>query len=302
MKIKKTMILGTIISALVLLSLILVSRSGAAETVLVNLNPPSSSSQPTIRGNFIDSLQTALAASDGNLSDAVISAVQSGSTSTSKITVGPPPDPIGTTVKIDIRIDNAVGFWGWTLPTVAWNASVLQLTGVTEGPYLADNNGSDPTAFIGNSPALWDNSNGEIMGGLSEAIEAADISTDASGVLATLAFNVTGYGSYGNCPITIAGGNLRATSSDTVGVNVTCNSASVRVLVHILGDINGDGTVNILDAILLSNAFGSHGPNYDYPGEFASPNWNPNADLNVDGVVNILDAILLSNNFGLSYP
>jgi hypothetical protein len=299
MKTKKTVILGTIISVLVLLSLVLFSRSGAAEPAPVSLNPPSSSSQSTVRGDFIDSLQTALAASDGNLSDAIISAVQSESTSTSNITVSPPPDPINTTVMIDIRIDNAVGFWGWTIPTVAWNASVLQLTGVAEGPYLADNTGGDPTAFIGNSPLLWDNTNGDIMGGLSEAIQAADTSTDSSGVLATLTFNVTGYG---NSPITIGGGNLRANSNDTVGVNVTCNSASVSVLTHIIGDINGDGTVNILDAILLANAFGSHGPNYDYLGEPASPNWNPNADLNGDGIVNILDAILLANHFGLSYP
>ena len=227
MKTKKTVILCAIISALFLLSLVLFSRSGAAEN-LINLNSSSSSSRSTRTcGTFIDLLQMELAASDGNLSDAVISAVQSGSTNASNITLAPPPNPINTTVKIDIRIDNATPFWGWTLPTVAWNASVLQLTAVTEGPYLADNTGSDPTNFIGNSPSLWDNTNGDIMGGLSEAIQAADTSTDASGVLATLTFNVTGYGI---SPITIAGGNLRVTYTDTVGVNVNCNSATVAVV------------------------------------------------------------------------
>jgi len=63
--------------------------------------------------------------------------------------------------------------------------------------------------------------------------------------------------------------------------------------VGIPGDLNGDGTVNILDAIILSNAFGST------PG---STNWNPNAELNGDNTVNILDAILLSNNFGTTIP
>jgi hypothetical protein len=72
------------------------------------------------------------------------------------------------------------------------------------------------------------------------------------------------------------------------------------VMVKIPGDLNGDGTVNILDSIILANAFLSHGPNYDYPGEPASPNWNPNADLNGDNVVNILDAILLAENFGIT--
>jgi hypothetical protein len=55
---------------------------------------------------------------------------------------------------------------------------------------------------------------------------------------------------------------------------------------YILGDINGDGTVNVLDAIVLASAFGSTPQD---------KNWNPLADLNDDGVVNILDAILLGN-------
>jgi hypothetical protein len=72
------------------------------------------------------------------------------------------------------------------------------------------------------------------------------------------------------------------------------------IKVWVPGDLNQDGTVNLLDAILMGSAFLSHGPNYDYPGEPASPNWNPNADLNGDNIVNILDAIILAENFGLS--
>jgi hypothetical protein len=205
MKTKKTLILYITISNLVMLSLILISRCAASE------NAPQTT------------------ASGGSLSDAVISAVQSGSVNASNITIGPNPDPIGTIVEIDIRIDNATSLWGWTIPTVSWNASVLQLTGVKEGPFLADNTGGDPTAFIGNSRVLWNNTSGSIMGGLSEAIQAADTSTDSSGVLATLTFNVTGYGS---SSITIAGCNLRATSTDATGVNVNCNSATVTVVTN----------------------------------------------------------------------
>jgi hypothetical protein len=59
------------------------------------------------------------------------------------------------------------------------------------------------------------------------------------------------------------------------------------------GDVNGDGKVDILDALLLAGAFLSR------PG---SPRWNPAADLNGDGVVDILDAILLARHFGQHYP
>jgi hypothetical protein len=63
------------------------------------------------------------------------------------------------------------------------------------------------------------------------------------------------------------------------------------VKIRIPGDLNGDDVVNILDSIILANAYLSNP---------ASPNWNPQADLNGDGVVNILDAIILANNFGIS--
>lgn len=65
------------------------------------------------------------------------------------------------------------------------------------------------------------------------------------------------------------------------------------IKVVIPGDINGDRTVNILDAIKLAGAFGSR------PGD---SKWNPNADINDDGIVNILDAIKLAGNFGKSEP
>jgi hypothetical protein len=58
----------------------------------------------------------------------------------------------------------------------------------------------------------------------------------------------------------------------------------------ITGDINGDGRVDILDAISLSNSF------LRSQGE---PDFNPAADINGDGVANILDAIQLANNFNM---
>ena len=64
------------------------------------------------------------------------------------------------------------------------------------------------------------------------------------------------------------------------------------VLVTIPGDVNGDKKANILDAIVLANAFDSK------PGD---SNWHPNADINADNRVNILDAIVLASHFGQSW-
>jgi hypothetical protein len=96
-------------------------------------------------------------------------------------------------------------------------------------------------------------------------------------------WNTTGF-AYGNytlcaCATPVPG------ETDTSDNNYTCN---ITVKVVISGDVNGDGIVNILDAITLSNAFSTT------PG---SKNWNPNADINGDGAVNILDAIIMASHF-----
>ena len=65
------------------------------------------------------------------------------------------------------------------------------------------------------------------------------------------------------------------------------------VFLTLPGDINGDQKVNILDAILLANAFNSK------PGD---PKWSPNADINGDNKVNILDAIVLAGYFNQKWP
>jgi plastocyanin len=87
-----------------------------------------------------------------------------------------------------------------------------------------------------------------------------------------------------------------AAVADTV-VNETNTANNVftggRVQVTIPGDLNGDFTVDIYDAILLANAFNSA----PY-----KPSWNSNADLNGDETVDIYDAIILAAHFGKSDP
>lgn len=53
------------------------------------------------------------------------------------------------------------------------------------------------------------------------------------------------------------------------------------------GDVNGDGTVNYLDMILVGNRYGESG----------TPGWIPE-DVNNDGTVNYLDMIRVGNHYG----
>lgn len=67
---------------------------------------------------------------------------------------------------------------------------------------------------------------------------------------------------------------------------------SVRIAVTLPGDLNGDFTVDIFDALLLAGSLNS---------EQDSPNWNPNSDLNGDNEVGIYDASILASHFGQGY-
>jgi hypothetical protein len=72
-------------------------------------------------------------------------------------------------------------------------------------------------------------------------------------------------------------------------INVADNNCTDGVIKAVIpADINGDGTVDICDAILLAGAYNT------VPG---SPKWKPNADLKADDVIDIYDAIMLANHY-----
>lgn len=80
-------------------------------------------------------------------------------------------------------------------------------------------------------------------------------------------------------------------SEETNTTDNTYTDGVIRVVIP--GDINGDGSVDIFDAILLARAHNS------VP---TRPNWSPNADINGDGIVDIFDAIILANHYGQTLP
>jgi hypothetical protein len=82
----------------------------------------------------------------------------------------------------------------------------------------------------------------------------------------------------------------------TVTLNITdsreMSSLEVKeIAVSLLGDINLDGRVNILDISIVAKAFDS---------KLGDPSWNPSADVNRDELVNILDISLVAKEFGNS--
>jgi hypothetical protein len=63
--------------------------------------------------------------------------------------------------------------------------------------------------------------------------------------------------------------------------------------VTILGDVDGDFTVTILDVVKITGIYASK------PGD---PGFNPNSDINNDGHITILDVVLCTGHYGQKWP
>lgn len=72
-------------------------------------------------------------------------------------------------------------------------------------------------------------------------------------------------------------------STDTAETSFTLRVASI------IGDINGDGVVNIVDLALVAHAWAST------PG---TPRWDERCDLNGDNRINIIDITLVARDYG----
>jgi hypothetical protein len=108
-----------------------------------------------------------------------------------------------------------------------------------------------------------------------------------SGYLSKLIFtwNTAGF-AYGNYTISANVTLAKGEANRWIG---PLTYGTVRVTIP--GDLNGDGTVDVLDFGILERAWGSS------PG---SSNWDPRADINNDGVVDVVDFGILQRNWGKS--
>ncbi len=189
-------------------------------------------------------------------------------------------DPSAITVKayrkflVNVSIYEVIDLYGWEFK-LKWNSTLLDVLNVTEGDFLKAYN---DTFFVIN----MNNTDGytrvacTLMGNIG--------GVNGSGVLAQIEFKAE---NRGESALELY--DTKLVNSSEESISHTVSNGKVTITEGLLGDINGDGMVNILDAIMLSNAFGSR---------LGDANWNPDADLNDDDIVNILDAIILAGSFG----
>ena len=73
----------------------------------------------------------------------------------------------------------------------------------------------------------------------------------------------------------------------TSEINGMIDQELIEIYAKLAGDVNGDGRVNIIDKVMVRNAFGESG----------EPGWIEE-DVNWDGYVNIIDKVIVRNGFG----
>jgi len=205
----------------------------------------------------------------------------------------------------------------WTPSTDIWYYTTLvrsgtdwylYVNGVQEGPTQTSNINIPNVAStlkIGSDGELWNFHDGlmdevrifnrclsaeEVWAQYAQSY-ATKLVTLGSGASATLTFawNTTGF-DYGNYTIWAYAWPVQNETN-------TADNTFVDgfMMVTIPGDVNGDSTVNIFDAVRLAGHYNEHVP-------WPHPQIDPNIDINNDGFIDIFDAIILANHYNQHYP
>jgi hypothetical protein len=191
-----------------------------------------------------------------------------------------------TSFNITVKIANidspGLAYIGFNL---TWAPSLLAAANMTEVMFNEVTPANESSNILAMKHVI-DNVTGQAQyyytwSNISQAIENGYGPILGNHTVAIIAFQVEGIG---NCTF-----HLDVEVLDQNGAPLPQGSSTNDgMFSNIPGDLNGNGIVDIYDAIMLANAFNS---------QPSSPNWNANADMNNDGIVDIYDAIFLVRRF-----
>ena len=131
------------------------------------------------------------------------------------------------------------------------------------------------------SPGTIDNTAGTINS-VAGVITSPGATVSSPGVFATI--RMTAKSIEGTSPLDLS--NVIVGDINGNPVTIMVNDGTVTITTCI-GDVNGDGTVDVLDMILVGQQWGKTG----------TPGWIPE-DVNNDGAVNVLDMIVIGQHWG----
>ena len=172
---------------------------------------------------------------------------------------------VGDTFTLDIIVEDVVDLAGWQIDIV-FNPQVLGAVSVAEGDFLSKDGGN--TLFL---QGTINNVSGTITG--VNQVFLGDGGVSGTGKLLSITFEAK---ATGRERLRLHNLSLGSANGDNIPYALVTNPI---ITVGASRDINGDGSVNISDLILVSQNLGSS---------------NPQADINNDGEVNIFDLIAVA--------
>ena len=170
---------------------------------------------------------------------------------------------IGEQLAFNIRISDGQNVAGYQI-SLEYDINALKPVLAGNGVYLPDASPAKPLI-----------SEGLVTLGASSPVGVGN----GDGVLATIRFKVL--------VVQASTVNVSGYLTSPNGLRFTPTFKDAKVIVALLGDVNRDGTVNILDLVLVGSSFGKQVPEGGDP-----------ADVNEDGIVNIADLVTVAGAIG----
>ena len=203
---------------------------------------------------------------------------------------------VGSVFDFDVKLDNADNSTGIVRASfmLTWNASLYEALNLTEVMFHE----ITPQNEWNNIGAVQDEID-NVLGyvvydytflNVDRAISLGYAPIWGNHTLATITFKVK---DLGTSILHFEASNATAVAES--GGGLTLQAARPMLVVDsvfrnfIRGDLNGDNSVDIYDALKAAHSFGSNA---------GSTNWNWAADIDGNGVVDIYDIIIIASNFG----
>ncbi len=181
---------------------------------------------------------------------------------------------LGETFTVNVDIGNVTNLFSYEAK-LGFNQTLIKPIGIAEGPFIRGQTASPSGTFF--LPIIKD-----------DYVHVACVTLGAypgvngSGNLFTVTFNTS---APGESSLSL----YDSTLLDSTVAEITHSTIDGGVLVRVIGDVNGDGVVNIVDMTLVSLSYGT------FEGE---PGYNSEADLNDDGIVDMQDLTIVAMHLG----
>ncbi len=149
---------------------------------------------------------------------------------------------------------------------------IITAVDVLTGTIFNSNNGGGFAGYVNSYDAY-------------KGVVTASGTVSASGLIATVTFDATGFTTWGTYAFTLTNGEGDTTFTDLVPATLI----SGQIIVTIAGDANGDGHVTLADLTILATNFGGLGS-------------GSSGDFNNSGDITLADLTILATKFGDSAP